>query len=89
LLSNLIHFSAHKISGIIKAFILVISPVIPTRTKAILEMMEAISIPYHNFSFKSLGDELNGCVAVTTHAQVLKNLDGCTSWGAYKPKRNS
>ena len=83
------HFSSHKISGIMKTFIFVILPVIPTRTEAILEMMEAVSIPYHNFSFTSLGDELNGYVAVTTHSQVLKNMDGCTNWGAHKPKRNS
>ena len=83
------HFSAHKISGIMKTFIFVISPVIPTRTEAILEMMEVVSIPYHNFSFTSLGDELNGYVVVTTHSQVLKNLDGCTNWGAHKPKSNN
>ena len=82
------HFSAHKISGIIKTIIFVVSPVIPTRTEAILEMMEAVSIPYHNFPFTSLVDEFNGCVAVTTHSQVLKNLDGCTNWGAHNPKSN-
>ena len=81
------HFSNHEISGIMKTFIFSVSPVIPTRTKAILEVMEAVRIPYHNFSFTSLGDELNGCVAVTTHSQVLKNLDGCTNWGAHKLKK--
>jgi hypothetical protein len=32
------------------------SPIIPTRTSAILEVMEANGIPHHNFSLNNFGD---------------------------------
>eukprot|EP01018_Ginkgo_biloba_P030294 Gb_23125 [translate_table: standard] len=64
------------------------SPVIPTGTQSIFEMMEMVYIPHNNFPSDNIGDELGGSVAVTTNMKVLGNLDECPRTSVKNPKSN-
>jgi hypothetical protein len=63
-----------------------ISPVIPARTKTILEVMDAISISYYDFSTYYLRNKLRGSVAVTTYPQILDDAEWHTRRCADEPK---
>ncbi len=64
-------------------------PIIPARTKTILEGMEAIGIPNYNRSPNYLCNELGGSVAVPTYPQILEKVGCCSRSCADETKCNS
>jgi hypothetical protein len=63
-----------------------ISPIIPARTKTILEVMDTIDVSYYDFSAYYLCNNLHGSVAVTTYPQILDDAEWHTRRCADEPK---
>ncbi|PON50422.1 hypothetical protein PanWU01x14_222870 [Parasponia andersonii] len=53
------------------------SPVIPTGAFSVLEMMEALVIPYYQFPANNFGHDFYCIVAVTTDPEILHNSKSC------------
>jgi hypothetical protein len=64
-------------------------PIIPAKTKTILEVMEAIGIPNYDHSPNYLCNELGGSVAVSTYPQILEKVGCCFRRCADETKCNS